>query len=116
MWRFSLAGLLTIGGLILFSVGFLGDPAMTARVAAFLSAEAHQATADGTIPAEKTETSQGAAVGRAAMALAAASTQPSGSIVVVPVNREPATYAPAWVPDSTPVPGFEAPKERDRKL
>jgi hypothetical protein len=41
----------------------------------------------GAIPAEQTETL----------------TQPLATIVVVPVNREPVSYAPPWEPDTTRV-------------
>jgi hypothetical protein len=48
MWRFPLAGLLTVGGMILLFAGFLGDPAMTVRAlrAASLWGEPQQTTLD----------------------------------------------------------------------
>jgi hypothetical protein len=130
MWRFPLAGLLSIGGMILLFAGFLGYPAMTVRAlrAASLWGEPQQTTLDeprhrdarevaeggsgrqtgavmepnaGATPAKQTET--GAVAGVAGMGAASASTQPAATIVAPPVNRAPVENAPPWRPDAAPI-------------
>ena len=136
MWRFPLAGLLTVGGLILLFGASLSDPRMALRalravspvtdapgrqqamapanttelpVAAMPSPPRSAAAPQvakanaGTIPAEQTEPAQGAAAGIAGMVTAAASIRPSATVVSIPVNREPVSYAPPWQPDTTPI-------------
>jgi hypothetical protein len=101
MWRFLLAGLGTIGGVVLLFFASFGDPAPTLRDLPSSRAVATVPTrpadmASNAIPAEQGGTAQSAAARTDGMELPAVSPQPPAPIVTPPVYHGPVSYALPW--------------------
>ena len=108
MWRFLLAGLGTIGGVVLLFFASLGDPAPTLRDLPSSRAVATVPTrpadmASNAIPAEQGGTAQSAATTTDGMELPAVSPQPPAPIVTPPVYHGPVSYALPWRTSPAPV-------------
>jgi hypothetical protein len=97
MWLFLLAGLSTVGGLILLVLAFLGDPVSTFRdqrtaVRVTASPVGQTETLPRAGSAQQIKTAQDADMGTAGMDATAASTQVSAPIVTRPLDRVPIGY------------------------
>ena len=108
MWRFLLAGVGTIGGMVLLFFASFGDPAPTLRDLPSSRAVATLPTrpadmASNAVPAEQGGTAQSAATTTDVMELPAASPQPSAPIVTPPVYHGPVSYALPWRASPAPV-------------
>jgi hypothetical protein len=108
MWRFLLAGLGTIGGVVLLFFASFGDPAPALRDLPSSRAATAVPTrpadmASNAIPAEQGGTAQSAATRTDGMELPAVSPQPSALIVTPPVYHGPASYALPWRTSPAPV-------------
>ncbi|HXA24775.1 MAG TPA: hypothetical protein VNW90_21015 [Acetobacteraceae bacterium] len=108
MWRFLLAGVGTIGGMVLLFFASFGDPAPTVRDLASSRAVATVPArpvdmASNAIPAEQGGTAQSTATTPDAMKSPAVSPQPPAPIVTPPVYHGPVSYALPWRTSPAPV-------------
>jgi hypothetical protein len=97
MWRFLLAGLATVGGLILLVLGSLGDPVAKLRdlhmaVPVAAPATSQIASIPRAISAQQSKTAQNADTGAAGTDAPTALTPLSAPIVTPPVDRGPVGY------------------------
>jgi hypothetical protein len=96
MWRFLLAGLGTIGGVVLLLFASFGDPATTSR-------DLPSSRAVTAAPVTPAETASGAAMAAASVELPVASPPPPAPIVTPPVYHGPVNYALPWRTSPEPV-------------
>lgn len=97
MWRFLLAGLATVGGLILLALGSLGDPVATLRdlrmaVPVTASSVGQTETLPRAISAQQSKTAQNIDIGTARMDATTVSTRVFAPIVSRPLDRVPIGY------------------------
>jgi hypothetical protein len=108
MWRFLLAGLGTIGGVVLLFFASLGDPGPTLRdlpssVAITAVPRRPADMASNAIPAEQDRTAQSAATTIDGVELPAAPREPPALIVTPPVYHGPVSYALPWRTSPAPI-------------
>jgi hypothetical protein len=113
MWRFLLAGLATVGGLILWVLAFLGDPVATLHdqrtaIPVTASPVGQTETLPRAISAQQIKTAQDADMGTAGMDATAVSTQVSAPIVTRPLDRVPIGYNDDGTAANTLISGIQS--------
>jgi hypothetical protein len=96
MWRFLLAGLGTIGGVVLLFFASFGDPAPSLR-------DLPSSRVVIAAPTTQAETVESTATATASVELPAASPPPPAPIVTPPVYHGPISYALPWRTSPEPV-------------